>query len=135
MLASQLTMWRGVPSSRADRGLRPDARVRGAAAAAVKRSPLVPKLVLLGVVSTTAGSLCAPLLALPPRHAGPVASLLSVTTAVGIGVGYPVVRLVSEHFGMSAAFVDLSWCVRGRAHRGCSACSGVWAPDARGVNL
>lgn len=42
--------------------------------------------------------------ALPADGAGPVASLLGVTTAVGIGVGYPLVGAVTEWLGMPAAF-------------------------------
>ncbi|HEU4946955.1 MAG TPA: MFS transporter [Kribbella sp.] len=42
--------------------------------------------------------------ALPAERARPVAALLGVTTAVGIGVGYPIVGLVTEHLGMSMAF-------------------------------
>jgi MFS family permease len=41
---------------------------------------------------------------LPPPRAASVASLLGVTTAVGIGVGYPLVGAVTQRFGMPAAF-------------------------------
>lgn len=42
--------------------------------------------------------------ALPGGRSGPVLALLGVTTAVGIGVGYPVSGLITEYLGMSAAF-------------------------------
>ena len=41
---------------------------------------------------------------LPAQRAASVASLLGVTTAVGIGVGYPLVGAVTQRFGMPAAF-------------------------------
>jgi predicted MFS family arabinose efflux permease len=42
--------------------------------------------------------------ALPAHRAGPVAALLGVTTAVGIGAGYPVVGVITDLVGMPAAF-------------------------------
>jgi predicted MFS family arabinose efflux permease len=41
---------------------------------------------------------------LPAHRAGPVAALLGVTTAVGIGAGYPIVGVVTDRVGMPAAF-------------------------------
>lgn len=42
--------------------------------------------------------------ALPPDRARPVIALLGVTTAVGIGAGYPIVGVVTQYLGMPAAF-------------------------------
>lgn len=42
--------------------------------------------------------------ALPASRSGPVIGLLGVTTAVGIGVGYPLAGLITEHLGLHAAF-------------------------------
>lgn len=41
---------------------------------------------------------------LPTDRRGPTIALLGVTTAIGIGIGYPVVGLVTEYLGMAAAF-------------------------------
>jgi MFS family permease len=42
--------------------------------------------------------------ALPPHRSGGVIAMLGVTTAVGIGIGYPVAGVVVEYWGMGAAF-------------------------------
>lgn len=42
--------------------------------------------------------------ALPPTKAGPAIALLGVTTAAGLGIGYPVAGVVTEFLGLSAAF-------------------------------
>lgn len=44
--------------------------------------------------------------ALPRERSGPAIELLGVTTAVGIGVGYPIAGLITQYLGLSAAF----WC-------------------------
>jgi predicted MFS family arabinose efflux permease len=52
--------------------------------------------------------------ALPSEQSGAAIGLLSVTTAAGIGVGYPLAAIVTEHLGVGAAF----WfgaCVSGAA--------------------
>lgn len=40
----------------------------------------------------------------PPDRRAATIALLGVTTAIGIGVGYPVIGLVTEYLGMPAAF-------------------------------
>ncbi|MFD9661283.1 MFS transporter [Rhodococcus sp. NPDC059968] len=42
--------------------------------------------------------------ALPAPKVGPGIALLGVTTAAGLGVGYPVAGLVTEYLGLAAAF-------------------------------
>ncbi|SDL32243.1 MFS transporter [Nonomuraea jiangxiensis] len=42
--------------------------------------------------------------ALPPERVPPAAAKLSVTTAAGIGLGYPITGLVALHGGLHAAF-------------------------------
>jgi predicted MFS family arabinose efflux permease len=42
--------------------------------------------------------------ALPGERSGPAIALLGVTTAVGIGVGYPVAGAITQYFGLNAAF-------------------------------
>lgn len=42
--------------------------------------------------------------ALPTERSGAAIALLGVTTAVGIGVGYPVAGFITEYLGLSAAF-------------------------------
>ncbi|MDF2442519.1 MAG: hypothetical protein JWR01_722 [Subtercola sp.] len=42
--------------------------------------------------------------ALPPAKAGPGIALLGVTTAAGLGIGYPIAGVVTQFFGLSAAF-------------------------------
>ncbi len=41
---------------------------------------------------------------LPAERGRPAIALLGVTTAIGIGVGYPVVGAITQQFGMAAAF-------------------------------
>jgi MFS family permease len=42
--------------------------------------------------------------ALPPERSGGVIGMLGVTTAVGIGIGYPVAGVLIEYWGMGSAF-------------------------------
>jgi predicted MFS family arabinose efflux permease len=42
--------------------------------------------------------------ALPPEKASPGIALLGVTTAAGLGIGYPVAGVITQFLGLSAAF-------------------------------
>ncbi|HET8523906.1 MAG TPA: MFS transporter, partial [Thermomicrobiales bacterium] len=41
---------------------------------------------------------------LPPERSGPTIALLGVTTAIGIGIGYPIAGLITEYLSLDAAF-------------------------------
>ncbi|CAN5411733.1 N/A [soil metagenome] len=42
--------------------------------------------------------------ALPPGKVGPGIALLGVTTAAGLGVGYPIAGVIAQYLGLAAAF-------------------------------
>jgi MFS family permease len=55
-------------------------------------------------VSLVAMTIAAARAYLPPRNARSTVALLSITTALGAGISYPLTTAVADHFGMSAAF-------------------------------
>jgi predicted MFS family arabinose efflux permease len=62
---------------------------------------------------------------LPAGRSRPVIAAIGITTAVGIGLGYPLVGLLAEYLGLYAPF----WFVAGLSGLALAACVAVLAPS------